>query len=203
MKLNSKPRTPPQKSLKYFVGIDVPAHIKEEINEFVKENSDVFSSHVDFFSKHEYHITLAYLGLITEEQRERLIAVSDKIIVPPFSISIQGLGFHPAGKNPKALWLGVGTGREKMNVFAENIRNQIMMKAGLMPKDKFVPHITIGKINPGTLGSRKNLFKFVNENWDYPFGSFKIESFHLYRITNSGYQYNHEIKLKNPARLVW
>jgi len=189
-------RTKPKLSLNYFVGIDIPTHIKEEINYFIREKMKKFDHLLDWINMFEYHITLGYLGKITEEQRLRLISVSDRIQFPPFSIGIQGIGFHPIGKNPKVLWVGVKRGREKINAFTENVRSRITNEAGLIPKDSYYPHITISKIK--NLNKDKyDLFDFVSKNWDYPFGDFKVDSFHLYRITKSGYTRNHEVKLKN------
>jgi len=192
MKLN---RIKPTLSLNYFVGIDISNHIKEEIYCFIKNNMTKFDSIVDWIGPNEYHITLAYLGKITEEQRQRLILVSDNIKIPPISIGIKGIGFYPPGKTPKSLWIGIDKGREAINVFSEHIRSQIANKAGLIPKNSFYPHITIGKVKYSKSPEIKELFSFIHENWDYPFGIFKINSFHLYRITKNGYQHNHEIKL--------
>lgn len=198
-----KPKIKPSLSLNYFIGIDVPDHIKEEIHCFIIENMKKFDIIVDWIKISEYHITLAYLGKITEEQRLRLIAVSDQIKIPPLSISIKGIGFFPPGKNPKSIWIGVEQGREAINVISENIRSNIANKAGLIPKDSFYPHITIGKIKYNKSPEIKNLFNTIRINWDYPFGKFNINSFHLYRITKNGYQHNHEVKLiKKPYLII-
>lgn len=189
-------------SLNYFIGIDISNHIKEEIFYFRKKNMKKFDPIISWIEMNEFHITLAYLGKITEEQRNRLIAVSDQIQIPPFSIGIKGIGFFPPGKNPKCLWIGVDQGRELINTFAESIRNEIANKAGLLAKNSFYPHITIGKIKHTKNLYCKELFSFIHQNWDYPFGQFKIESFHLYKITKNGYQYNHEIKLRKKPYLI-
>ncbi len=194
--MNNIYKTKKKLSLNYFVGIDVSDHIKEEINYFIKEKMGKFSNLLNWINSHEYHITLAYLGKITEEQRLRLISVSDRIQFPPFSIGIQGIGFHPVGKKPNVLWVGVKDGREKINVFAESIRSKISNEAGLIPKDLYYPHITIAKTKHLTK-EKYDLFNFISKNWDYPFGNFKVDTFHLYRITKNGYSHNHEIKLKN------
>lgn len=195
-------RTKHSLSLNYFVGIDISDHIKEEIYCFIQNNMKQFNPFIQWIGMNEYHITLAYLGKITEEQRLRLIAVADQIKVPPLSIGIKGIGFYPPGKKPKSLWIGVDQGREAMNVFVEYIRSEIINKSGLIPKDFFYPHITIGRVKYDKSPEMNNLFSFIHKNWDYPFGKFKINSFHLYRITKNGYQHNHEIKLTKRPYLI-
>lgn len=192
-------KTKPSIVFNYFVGIDIPNHIKEEIYLFCKEKMSEFNPYLDWIKYHEYHITLAYIGKITPEQRERLITVSDKIILPPFKISIQGLGFFPPNKKPKSLWIGIGSGRETLNVFGNKIRDEIAHKAGLVSQDKFFPHLSIAKIKNDTNNSK--MFDFIKDNWDYPFGSFKISEFHLMRISKDGYVFNHEIKLRSASQL--
>ncbi len=190
-------------SSNYFVGIEIPDYIKEEIHYFIHNNMKKFDILVDWIQMNEYHITLAYLGKITEEQRLRLIMVFNQVKIPPFTISIQGTGFFPPGKNPKSIWIGVEQGRETINVISESIRSDIANKAGLIPKDFFYPHITIGKIKNNNSNEIKTLFHDIRTNWDYPFGKFNINSFHLYKIIKNGYQLNYEVKLiKRPSLII-
>lgn len=189
----------PKQILNYFVGIDVPGHVKEEIEHFTRNEMGELSPFVEWISALEFHMTLAYIGRITAEQRSRLIEVADQVRVPPFTIHIQGMGFHPPGKHPKSLWVGVGTGREKISVFGDRIRKDIAMKAGLVAHDRFVPHITVGKIVQRP--DRKKLLGAVREFWDYPFGAFRVESIHLFRLTKNGYAHNHEVKLRAVPNL--
>lgn len=191
----------PQITYNYFIGIDIPVHIKEEISYFCNTNMKNFNVYMKWINFHEYHMTLAFIGKITPEQRERLISASDQIILPPFTVNLQGIGFFPPGNKPKTLWIGIGTGREKINVFGNKIREEISKKSGLLPKDNFFPHVTISKINSDP-ENKHDLYKFVKDNWNYPFGSFKVENFHLYRITKEGYVYNHEVKLRSKSKLL-
>lgn len=181
--------------LVYFAGIDVPEHIKHTINLFQRNRMGKFDDSMEWFGQYEFHLTLAYFGHVTQEQRDLLISISDTIKLPNFKVEISGLGFFPPGKNPKILWVGIGNGREMINAFGQKVRETLHKKSGIVPQDKFFPHITIGKVKPKD--DHSELFEFVRNNWNYPFGMFKVESFHLYRIVNGGYVHNHEVKLKN------
>lgn len=184
-------------SLNYLVGIDIPEHIKEEINEFLLKKLGDYKPVLNMFSLFEYHMTIAYLGKITEEQRLRLIAASDTISFSPFSMSVQGIGLFPPGKKPKNIWIGISAGRDVINVFAQRIREEITLKSGLIAKNSFYPHITVAKIKENSTIDYKNMFNIIADNWNYPFGSFKVSSFHLFRINENRYIYNHEVKLSN------
>lgn len=193
-----------KKSLNYMVGIDIPIHIKEEINDFINKELKEFSPIIKWINKFEYHMTIAYIGQITQEQLDRLKIVSDQILCPPFTISVQGLCFFPPGKKPKYLRIGIKTGREKIKILAEKIRSNIANKAGLIPKNNFYPFITIGNINcDQDKIIKEKLFNFIYHNWDFPFGQFKIDNFHLYRITKNGYVHNHQVNLKNGPIQLW
>jgi len=193
-------KTKPLICLNYFVGIDFPDHVKEEISVFIKHEMNDFNQTLNFIDPSEYHITIAYLGKITQEQRERLIQISDQIKFPPFAIEIQGFGFFPKGNNPKTLWIGIRSGREQMNVFSNKVRDEIAARAGLLARNIYFPHAVVANIRDRT--DKSKLYDFIAQNWDYPFGAFQVKSFHLYRITKNGYQRNHEVKLKNDARLI-
>jgi 2'-5' RNA ligase len=195
-------KTKPKLSLNYIVGIKVPDYIKDEINCFIKNKLNNFYNIFDWINIYQYHLTFAYLGRISEDQRKKLITVSDKIQITPFSVSVRGLGFYPPGKNPRYLRLGIDDGREKLSSFAKFMRNEIAEKSGILPKDEFYPNITIAKIKQFK-HNVKDILKFINENWDYPFGQFKINEFHLYRITPHGYKENHKVILKKSKYFIW
>lgn len=193
----------PQSSLKYFVGVDLPEHAKDELYHFTKNQLSSLDGVLDWISPHEYHVTLAYLGLITEEQRSRLIATVDRIFVPPFEVHLQGLGFHPPGKRPRSLWLGFGRGKEMFEAFGDRVRKEVAERAGLIPRDGFFPHVTVAKIKDKFSNDEYyELLKTIRENWDHPFGAFAVRSFHLYRIVKSGYAHNHEVALRSRPKVL-
>lgn len=199
MRMEEK-RLPPTKSMKYLVGFDIADHIKEEIKYFFDTHIlNKFSNTVKLIYPGEYHITLAYLGLITEGQRERLISVADRVEFEPFSLNIKGISFYPPGKSPKALWVGINQGREILQSFSRIVRQEITQKCGLMPKDEFFPHINVAKLKNFS-NEMSSLYKTIENIWDYPFGSFMVKSFHLYRVNDNGYTYNHEILLKKKIK---
>lgn len=185
--------------LKYFIGIDIPQYIKDEICVFRKKYFSNYNNCINWFGKYEFHMTLAYIGYITPTQRERLLTASDQVDFPKFTIDIAGMGFYPPGKKPKIIWVGVNRGREKINIFSQKVREIITQKSGLIPQDNFFPHVTIGKMKYNIIDER--LYQLLQDNWDYPFGSFTVDSFHVYRIIKGGYTYNHEVKLNSSQSI--
>lgn len=178
----------------YLLGIDVPQHIREEIKCFCLQKINF--NYLDLFHLNEYHFTIAYLGKLTPEQKNRIVCFMKLSQYKPFKIHIQGMGFLPPGKNPNKIWIGTGKGRNEINEFAKSIRKDIANKCGIIPQDNFFPHITIAKIKSPS----NELFSIIKSNWDYPFGAHNVTSFNLYET--SKYEIEYKKKLQIYSSLI-
>jgi RNA 2',3'-cyclic 3'-phosphodiesterase len=94
------------------------------------------------------HLTLRFLGEVEppvlEDVRE---AVRDAAAaVPPFTVSLGGLGGFPPGRAPRVLWAGVLAGREEMTALHRAL--EMALAARGIPEEEgrpFHPHVTLGR----------------------------------------------------------
>jgi 2'-5' RNA ligase len=93
------------------------------------------------------HLTLRFLGEVEppvlEDVRD---AVRDAAAaVPPFTVSLGGLGGFPPGRAPRVLWAGVLTGREEMTALHRAL--EMALAARGIPEEgrPFHPHVTLGR----------------------------------------------------------
>ncbi len=86
------------------------------------------------------HITLVFLGSITQEQRAFLEQQAERITLPPFTLTLDHLGHWP---KPQVLWLGVRNVPDPLRRLVEAL-NRAVAACGLRPDDRpYAPHLTL------------------------------------------------------------
>lgn len=96
-----------------------------------------------------WHITLRYLGDLSELEYDRLLfELQSAIETVPFRLSFAGLGAFPKTSHATVLWLGVNLGEHHVMSLAQEI-DDACEAAGLGREDRpFVPHLTLARIRP-------------------------------------------------------
>lgn len=102
------------------------------------------------------HVTLKFLGEISPEQ---VAMISDLLKScfkdkAPFPIEINHIGAFPKIERPRVIWAGVGRNADQIIELADILENQLSLLHFKKDKEKFVPHLTIGRIR-----SPKNISK--------------------------------------------
>lgn len=96
----------------------------------------------------QLHITLAFLGDITEELLERVCTAAQDIayITQPFTIAVSGTGVFPGPKRPRVLWCGCKVNLQAMETLQKNIQSALKGLGLPIEKRSFTPHITLGRV---------------------------------------------------------
>lgn len=94
------------------------------------------------------HLTLRFLGNIPQESvpslAEGIRANIDGF--GPFDMSLSGLGGFPNLRRPRVIWVGTGTGTEKLKALAAGVE-KASVDSGFGKADKpFSSHLTIGRV---------------------------------------------------------
>jgi len=83
-----------------------------------------------------------------------------------FLLSIAGIGAFPSMKRIQVIWTGIFTGAEEVISLGNRVE-ECMVKAGFeKERNKFVPHITIGRIRSG-----KGIHRLAKLILEIPFAS--------------------------------
>lgn len=93
-----------------------------------------------------FHITLQFLGQVTETQEQALVAGAGAVVVSPFELCLDQLGYWP---RPRVAWLGLAKKPPELLALAEAL-GQVMVTAGLQPDPRpYHPHLTLRrKVRP-------------------------------------------------------
>lgn len=88
------------------------------------------------------HLTLAFLGMVTNEQKQQLIDLTDNIAIPPFSLRCSHLHYK---KRNQLIWLGSDNVPLALEQLAARLK-QAAEQVGLEQEARrFTPHITLKK----------------------------------------------------------
>ncbi len=134
--------------MRCFIAINLNPSVKADIKAFIQENNLYQNlKGVKWVKPENFHITLAFLGEISDKQaftiKEMLENISTKH--EAFSIELSGSGFFPNIKKPKVFWLGIKE-QPKLLKLKNDIDKGLTECNIQYDKKPFSPHLTIGRI---------------------------------------------------------
>ncbi len=156
--------------MRLFVAIDVPASLKQKINDLKKEIS--FKG-VKPSNTEQTHLTLAFYD---DADPEDVISSLKKIKFEPFYINVEGFGFFPSEEKPRVLFLNV-----EKNPYLNDLKQAVK-------REDYKPHITIARLKkPYLSGLKKVLSEKVFSQ------KFKVESIKLYKSEKTPLGHVHSV----------
>jgi 2'-5' RNA ligase len=96
------------------------------------------------------HLTLRFIGEADAPGVQAIrTSLDSPVDVPPFEMSVGGIGVFPPGRRPRALWVGVGEGLESVHRLEREVTRRLRA-AGVPPEARpFSPHCTLARVRPG------------------------------------------------------
>jgi RNA 2',3'-cyclic 3'-phosphodiesterase len=123
------------------------------------------------------HITLKFLGEISEERTARVAELVKGIAFRPFTLDFRGVGVFPDLSRPSVVWAGVaGEALDMLAVFTELERGLKMLR--FEPERRpFQLHVTLCRVRTGH--NRVQLAEVVKDMEDEEFGLQRVEHIRL------------------------
>ncbi|MBI5039925.1 MAG: RNA 2',3'-cyclic phosphodiesterase [Gammaproteobacteria bacterium] len=88
------------------------------------------------------HMTLAFVGGVTAEQRACMEAAAATVVAPPFTVTLDSLGFWP---RPKILWAGASVMPPALTELVAAL-STVLVPCGYQPESRpFQPHVTLAR----------------------------------------------------------
>ncbi len=169
-----------------FLAVELPEEILAGVIRFKRECEAVQRKDIKYVEDGNLHITLKFLGEITDKQLEGLRAGLASVSAPAGAVTIAGTGAFPGLKNPKVLWIGV---REDGSGCLSSLFRQadaVCSKHGVPREERpFRPHLTFARVK-GIV--HNDLKSAVGSRSGDNFGSFVPDEFCLFqsRLTENG-----------------
>jgi len=156
-----------------FISIDFP---QEVIKEIARLNPLINSQ--QFIGKQteleNIHLTLKFLGEISQEQIKQTKQQLSKIKFPKFQAKLLHIGTFSKHENPKIIWIKIGS--KQLHELQSKIDESLFQ---LFPKEKrFMSHLTIARIKHAK--DSKSFINYINnisiKPLKFPITNFKLKS---------------------------
>lgn len=130
-----------------FVGIEIPQEIKEELKKIQKKLAQT-KLPVRLIDLKNLHLTLNFLGYLTDEQQEKIEKVLDKVSAG-FGASAQQLGklcFFPREKQIRVVAVEINGKNKNLENFQKSLSSEFA-KLGFIKLERrdYKPHLTIAR----------------------------------------------------------
>lgn len=135
------------------------------------------------------HLTVAFIGNSDESHTERIRSVlAPPAPLPPFDLTVDGLGAFPRAGQPRVLWAGLARGRESL-LRLERVVASRLAEAGIAPEPRaYNPHLTLARVRDAAGLRAAALLDGVSDD---PIGTIRIDAFTLFdsRLSSKGPTY--------------
>ena len=133
--------------MRAFLAIALPPEVRRSLA-MLQEALAVSRADVKWVELGNLHVTLKFLGEITEEQRLAVDTMLQRIVEreTPFTLSVKELGAFPSIAAPRVIWVGLDEGRERVKRIAEVIEREGAARSFAKEERPFAAHVTIGRV---------------------------------------------------------
>lgn len=151
--------------MRCFIGIDLSDEIAQKIGEVQKELVSPFLRPTPLDMT---HITLKFLGELSDEKVRRVKDELCKIENVRFKIAFKGVGAFPSRDYMRVIWIGCeGEGLERL---ADEL-DERLASLGIR-KEKFAGHLTIARVS-----GKVEIGSFFEKYENMEFGEMEVSSF--------------------------
>ena len=156
--------------MRSFIAVELPEGILKRVSEAQAKLPQGLRP----VSQKNMHITLAFLGEISEERAREVSAAMGALDCSAFPLSCAGLGAFPSRKSARILWAGIESpGLLKLQKGLEQKLSGLGFEKG-----DFTPHMTIARAK-----SQASLDSLLEKYSGFQFGSCTISSIFLKKST--------------------
>lgn len=137
--------------MRAFIALELPEPVRSALAALQSQLA-ASGADVAWVKPDRLHVTMRFLGEITDEQRQRVEAGARRMAseTSPFTVQLTEPGAFPSARAPRVLWVGIGEGKDQLVKLAEGLE-QASVHAGLNAEERgFVAHVTVGRARTST-----------------------------------------------------
>ncbi len=132
--------------MRAFIAVELPAEVRQALAALARGLA-ASRADVKWVEEDHLHLTVRFLGEITDEQRSAIEALLGRLTQAhgPVRLQLSDLGAFPSLSAPRILWVGVGQGAEELTRLAEAIEEGLGTLGLPREPRAFTAHITVGR----------------------------------------------------------
>lgn len=152
--------------MRAFIAVEIPKPIRTSIHECI-QTFRTSSSPVKWVAYSNLHITLKFLGEITDEDRGCIVPLLENAgaLQKPFTVTLKDFGCFPNSRRPRVAWIGVDHGSEELSTLADRVEESLS-PCGFPEEGRFHPHLTVGRMKKPCSLDRILEQKFTSKPFD-------------------------------------
>ena len=133
--------------MRAFIAMTLPETVRASLATLQRTLAESRAD-VKWVKPEHLHVTMKFLGEITEEQRRAVEAMLRQVAssIQPFPLSLRELGAFPSMRAPRVIWVGIEEGKEPLVRLAEGIEREGAAAALQKEERPFAAHVTLGRV---------------------------------------------------------
>ncbi|MBI2393916.1 MAG: RNA 2',3'-cyclic phosphodiesterase [Deltaproteobacteria bacterium] len=166
--------------MRLFFGIFLPPTVHARaVEASARARSAITDRSVRWVAAPQLHVTLQFLGELSEERASRAEEIAREIARghAPFRLRLRGLGAFPNARRPSVLWLGVGDG-DALHALAESLGAALATDGFSIEARAYHAHVTLARIK-GPVGGRQVAALLAAEHPEAETDPFDVDAFAL------------------------
>lgn len=158
--------------MRTFIAIELPKDIREYLTEIQKQISSE-DAKIKWIAKKHLHLTLKFLGEVSDKRVELLRELLGKIKFKKFEVSLNKLGVFPNEQRINIIWIDLKPAGKVIEL-QQKIDSELLNN---FPKEqKFYAHLTLGRVK--FMKNREALLEKIKsaqvENKEFEINEFKL-----------------------------
>jgi 2'-5' RNA ligase len=152
--------------IRAFIAVELPEGLKKELAELeirLKKSNPPIVKWVD---PNSIHITLKFLGEISEDSIDELMLAIEESAqgIPSYRLEVGEVGAFPNLNRVQVVWVGVKGELDKIAQLQQRIESNTEQLGFPRESRAFTPHLTIGRVrNDASLSERERLGKLLTD----------------------------------------
>ncbi len=164
-----------------FIALDLPEPIKDQIYTLYKTFFRKYTPFIKWVKKENLHLTLKFLGSITDEKITEIKNILAKIN-DHYHLIIDSFGVFPTNRMPRVFWIGLEDGNKQLEQCFNLLEGELQKIGFAKEERRFVPHLTIARLKIKNNFELKE-FEKIKEEFEKRFVQLKKENFQVEKIT--------------------
>jgi RNA 2',3'-cyclic 3'-phosphodiesterase len=158
-------------TIRCFIAIELPEDVHRELDAVIARlKEQVKGADVKWVSASSIHLTLKFLGEVTEDHIDQVSHLLTATCVPatPMRLRITSLGMFTSRGVPRVVWARISGDAERLATLATSI-DEALGRAGFERERRpFAPHLTLARVRPEADGRTAALLRSAVEDTQLP-----------------------------------
>ncbi|MFH0732682.1 MAG: RNA 2',3'-cyclic phosphodiesterase [Candidatus Omnitrophota bacterium] len=149
-----------------FIAISLTRQLHDELS-ILQDKLKQSNADVKWSEPENIHLTLKFLGNITDEQIKNVVLSLKKISsgFNAFSVHLAQVGAFPKTSYPRVIWVGMDEGAETVKRLNQSIENELEALGLRKETREFSCHLTLGRVR--SVKNKQGLTNIIEKEKDF------------------------------------